>query len=132
MEEHSNRSTPLRPEGERVLNGPVVITDLNKYISQIKSEKTWGNSDHNSMTIFKSDNMRIVLIGMHQNAILKEHSTNAEISIQVLEGEITFTAEGDQTKLSIGQMVSLQTKVPHEVKADKESFFLLTLATLSK
>lgn len=132
MEEHLNKSTPLRPEGERVLNGPMVITDLNKYISQIKSEKTWENSDHNSITIFKSNNIRIVLMGMHQDFLLKEHATNAEISVQVLEGDILFTADGDESKLSRGEMVSLQTKVPHEIKAIKESFLLLTLATTSK
>lgn len=132
MEEHSNRSTDLRPEGNRVLNGPMVKIDLNKYIKQIKTEKTWNNSDHNSMTIFKSENMRIVLMGMHENALLKKHSANAVISVQVLQGEIIFTAEGFPTKLSMGQMVSLQTKIPHEIKANKESFFLLTVSGLSK
>ena len=129
MEQHSNKSTPLRPKGERVIEGPMVKADLRKYIAQIKSEKTWKTSDHNSITIFKSENMRIVLMGMHQNAILKEHSTKAEISIQVIEGEISFMANDKQILLSPGEIVTLQSKISHEIKANKECFFLLTLAT---
>lgn len=129
MSVHSNKPTSLRPEGERVLKGPMVTTDLNKYINQIKSEKTWKDSDHNSITIFKSENMRIVLMGMHKDFILKEHSATPEISIQVLEGEILFSTDKDETRLSKGEMVSLQTKIPHEIKANKESFMLLTLAS---
>ncbi len=132
MGQHSNKSTPLRPKGERVIEGPMVKADLNKYKAQIKTEKTWKTSDHNSITIFKSENMRIVLIGMHQNALLKEHSTKAEISIQVIEGEITFTTEENHIKLTAGELVTLKSKIPHEIKANKESVFLLTLFLLPK
>ncbi len=90
MENKSNEATPQRPDGDRMLNAPLVKMDLNNFITQIKQETTWADSDRNSITIFKSDSMRIVLIGLRQNAELKTHTANGIISVQVLEGKINM------------------------------------------
>jgi len=128
MEEKSNQSTPLRPQGERILSSNLVEMDVKQFIQQIKSEKVWAESDHNSITIFKSDKMRIVLIGMHEGATLKTHTANAIISVQVVEGLIKFTADEQTIALENGRMIALQEKIPHSVFAVEDSFFLLTLA----
>ena len=127
MENKSNEATPQRPEGGRMLNAPLVEMDLNKFITQIKKETTWSESDHNSITIFKSDSLRIVLLGLHENAELKTHTANGIISVQVLEGKISFQAEQQTVVLEKGQLIALHEKIPHSVLAIKESFFLLTL-----
>lgn len=128
MENKSNEATPQRPEGDRMLNAPLVEMDLNKYISQIRGETTWADSDRNAITLFKSDSMRIVLLGLHEAAELKTHTANGIISVQVLEGKIVFTAGQQTVSLEKDQMIALQEKLPHSVLALKESFFLLTLA----
>lgn len=128
MENKSNDATPQRPDGERVLNAPLVEMNLNEFIAQIKNEATWANSDRNSVTIFKSETMRIVLMGLHENAEMKPHKANGVISVQVLEGKIEFTAEPQTAHLEKGQMIALQENMTHSVKAVAESFFLLTLA----
>lgn len=127
MENKANESTALRPEGDRVLNAPLVEMDLNKFIAQLKQETTWADSDRNSITVFKSDNMTIVLMGMHANSELKTHMAKGHINVQVLEGEIQFTAQQQTVSMEKGQMVSLQENIPHGVLAIKESFFLLTM-----
>lgn len=132
MENKSNEATPQRPEGDRILNAPLVEMDLNKFIEQIKGESTWAESDRNSITIFKSNSMRIVLMGMHKDAELKTHTANGIISVQVLEGNITFTAAQSTVSLEKGQMIALQEMIPHSVLALEESFFLLTLVMNKK
>jgi quercetin dioxygenase-like cupin family protein len=69
----------------------------------------------------------MVLIGMHTNAELKEHTAIGNISVQVLDGEINFFTEQQKFTLTKGQMITLQANIPHSVTALKESFFLLTL-----
>ncbi len=128
MENKSNDATPLRPEGNRVLNAELVEMDLNAFINQIKNESTWKDSDRNSVTIFKSETMRIVLIGLHENAELTPHKANGMLSVQVLEGEIQFVTEQKTAHLEKGQMIALHENATHSVKALTESFFLLTLA----
>lgn len=128
----SNDATSQRPDGDRILYAPLVEMDLNKFIEQIKSETTWAESDRNSVAIFKSDTLRIVIIGLHENAELKPHKANGVISVQVLEGKIEFTAEQQTTQIEKGRMIALQENITHSVRALTDSFFLLTLAMNNK
>ncbi|MBK9631158.1 MAG: cupin domain-containing protein [Saprospiraceae bacterium] len=132
MENKSNDATPKRPEGERILNAPLVEMNLPEIIKQIKSEATWTNSDRNSVTLYKSETMRIVLLGLQKNAELKVHKSNGAISVQVLEGKINFTTEQENVLLDKGQMIALQENILHGVRAVTESFFLLTLVIKTK
>jgi len=128
MENKSNDATSQRPDGKRILNAPLVEMDLYKFIEQIKEETTWTDSDRNSVTIFKSETMRIVLLGLHENAELKPHKANGVISVQVLEGKINFITEQQTSLVAKGQMLALQENIPHSVFALTETFLLLTLA----
>jgi quercetin dioxygenase-like cupin family protein len=128
MENVHNDATPLRPEGNRDLNAPLVEMNLDKLIKQIKGEKTWVEGNHNSITIFKSDTMRIVLMGLHKDAQLKPHKANGVISVQVLEGKVNFITEQQTCIIEKGHMIALHENITHGVVALKESFFLLTLA----
>ncbi|MCO5259625.1 MAG: cupin domain-containing protein [Crocinitomicaceae bacterium] len=128
MESKSNNSTPQRPDGERALNANFIQMDLNKYMEQIKSEAKWETGEMNSITLFKSEAMRIVLIGLHKDAVLKTHTAKATISVQVVEGNIQFQAADAVAHLTKGQMITLQPNIPHGAIANEESFFLLTLA----
>jgi quercetin dioxygenase-like cupin family protein len=132
MENKSTDATPQRPDGDRILNAPLVEMDLAEVIKQIKSETTWANSDRNSVTLFKSETMRIVLIGLHENAELKPHKANGVISVQVFQGKIEFIAEQQHTYIEKGQIIALQENIVHSVKALTESFFLLTLSMNNK
>lgn len=128
MENKSNEATPQRPEGDRLLDAPLVTMNLNHLMEQVRNEPSWKDSDRNSITIYKSENMRIVLIGLQNNAELKTHTANGIISVQVLEGRIKFTTEQQVAELEKGQMLALKKQIPHSVLALKETFFLLTLA----
>ena len=128
MENKSNEATPKRPEGDRLLDAPLVTMDLNHLMEQVRNEPSWKDSDRNSITIYKSENMCVVLIGLHQNAELKTHTANGIINVQVLEGHIKFTTEQQVTELEKGQMLALKKQLPHSIFALKETFFLLTIA----
>ncbi len=129
MDIKSNDSTDLRPEGERVIDAPLVMMNLPEFIKQIKSEDTWKNSDRNAITIYKTNGLRIVLLALHEGAELKKHKAEGNISVQVLEGEIKFNTDDESVQLIKGNMIALHKGLPHSVQAIKESVFLLTLTT---
>ncbi|CAN5831201.1 hypothetical protein BH11BAC3_BH11BAC3_36950 [soil metagenome] len=129
MEIKKNESTDLRPEGDRLMDAPLVSIDIPEFIKLIKTEATWQNSDRNAMTVYKTNGMRIVLIALHEDAVMKKHTADGIINVQVLEGEILFTADEQPVVLNKGQMVALHKGLSHSVKAIKESVFLLTLTT---
>ncbi|WP_192823456.1 cupin domain-containing protein [Rufibacter sp. LB8] len=123
----SVEATPQRPAGARVLDAPLPILDLAHFITQVKEEKAWATKDRNALTLYKSDDVRVVLIGLHAGAQMDTHTAPGPISVQVLQGTIYFEALPQAIDLAAGQMLVLHTGVPHRVVAQNEAFFLLTL-----
>lgn len=123
-----NNPTELRPDGERILDAPLVHMDLKEFTKTIKSENAWKEKDRNAMTVYKTDGMRMVLIALHKDAVLERHTANGIISVQVLDGEINFSTDEQTVNLKEGQTVALHKMIPHEVSAVKESVLLLTLS----
>ena len=129
MEAKHNESTQLRPVGGRIMDAPLVSIDVPGFIKEIKSETAWKKNDRNAITIYKTDGMRIVLVALHEDAVMAKHTANGVISVQVLDGEIVFNTDHQSVVLKKGQMIALHKGEPHSVAAAKESVFLLTLAT---
>jgi quercetin dioxygenase-like cupin family protein len=128
MEEKNNDATPQRTK-DHLLDAQLVSIDIPLFIEQIKQESTWKDSDRNSITVFKTNGLRIVLIALHEGAELAKHTANGHISLQVLEGQLKFTTDLQSVELSKGQMLALHERIPHSVLAIKETIFLLTLTT---
>jgi quercetin dioxygenase-like cupin family protein len=124
----ANDATALRPEGERELDAPMITMDLPRLMTQIKEEQAYKTGDRTAITIFKSTGMRIVLVALHKGTEMKTHTAPGVISVQVLEGEITFSTEQTSADTSAGQMLALHAGIPHSVKAKEDSIFLLTLS----
>lgn len=128
MQEKSNDSTPKRPEGERALDAALVTVNLPFYIDQIKKEASWKESDRNAITLFKSDNLRLVLVALHQGAEMATHTSPGVLHIQVLEGQIRFITDQQTVELFKNQMLVLHERIPHSVIAESEAVFLLSIS----
>ena len=129
MEDKSNDPTPQRPEGGQLFDAPLLVLDLPALLAQVRQEPAYRTSDRNSLTVFKTDGMRIVLLALHAGAELKTHTAPGIISVQVLEGRLTFRTAEQATELAQGQLLTLHAGIPHSVTAVTEAVFLLTLAT---
>lgn len=121
-------ATAQRSEGHRLLDAPLVVLDLPALLTQIRQESTWHDSDRNSITAYKTDGLRLVLLALRAGAELKTHTAPGVISVQVLEGRLTFTAGAQVAELAPGQLLTLHAGIPHSVVAVTEAVFLLTLA----
>ena len=123
-----NESTPQRPEGDRVLNAPVVSVNIPEYIQILKSESTWKESDRNAITLYKTDKLQHVLVALHPGATLPDHQVNNSLTVHVYEGEIDFTVDGRTIRLKAGSMICLYPKMVHAVSSLSESVILLTVS----
>lgn len=132
MEIKYNESTDQRPEGERVLDAPLVTVSLTEFIKTIRHESAWKEKDRNAITIYKTNGLRMVLMAMHKGAVLARHTADGIISLQVLEGKIKFTTDEKTVTLKEGEILALHKGLHHSVEAVKESVFLLTLTTSLK
>ena len=129
MEQKYNESTPQRPEGARVVDDKVVAINVPSFLNTLKEESTWADSDRNAITVFKTNGLRVVLIGLHNGAEMSPYTANGIVSVQVLEGKISVLTDVRNMSLEIGHMAVLHKNVSHSIKAEVDSFFLLTLST---
>lgn len=106
--------------------------DLPLLMQQVKEGPAWLKGPRNALTVFKSGNLRIVLIALHKNGDLPKHTAPGMISVQVLEGYIRFSTEEKAVDLAQGQLVTLKEHIPHDVLALEESLILLTIALAAK
>ena len=127
MDEKFNEATKNRPEGDRPVDSPVVLIDIPSFIKQIKNEKAWDKNDRNSVTVFKTDKMRVVLVGLHKDAEMTTDHPDNVISIQVISGRIELHANDSTMEVRKKQVVALHEQVPYRVVAIKKSIFLLTV-----
>lgn len=128
MEINTLDATPQRPAGHRLLDAPLVVLNLPALLTQLRQEPAWQNGDRNSITAYKTDGLRIVLLALRAGAELKTHTAPGTISVQVLEGQLSFTAGPQTDTLKSGQMLVLHAGLAHSVAAMTDAVFLLTLA----
>jgi quercetin dioxygenase-like cupin family protein len=106
--------------------------DLAALLAQIKGEDTWQQGPRNAMTLHKEPGLQVVLIAMHANTTIPSHRADGPISVQVLEGRLTFRTEAHVVPLSPGQVLTLHAGMSHAVEALEESAFLLTMGTAAE
>jgi len=112
----------------RTLDNPLMVLNLDSFKEQIKHEQSFIEKNKNSITIFKSDGMRIVMIALGKGAELKTHTAAGVISVQVLEGEMQFISGQQSVELNAGKILALHQGIAHSVIASLDTIFLLTLS----
>lgn len=126
MEIKRNEATLNRPEGDRVLNAPYVFIDTPSFIDQVKQEKAWEKNDRNGITVFKSDNLTIVITALQASAEIKENTVDGLFTIQVLKGDARINTPDGDVNITAGQLLTFHPGVPHSIVALSDAVFLLS------
>jgi quercetin dioxygenase-like cupin family protein len=105
--------------------------DISHEITQLRMEDSWQRgTGRSSKTLVKHPDFRIVLTLMKPGSRMHEHRTDARISIQAVMGRIKLHLPQRTVELSAGQLLALDSEVPHDVEAEEEGAFLLTVGSL--
>ena len=127
MENTIIEATYNRPEGDREIDSPVLLIDIPDLIEQLKDENAWKENDRNSITVFKTGKMRIVLVALHKDATMKTERPENIFSLQVLKGKVKVTTEFTSTEVEKEKIVALHEQIQYSITALKKSMFLLTI-----
>ena len=125
MQTKYNEATLNRPEGDRLLDAPVVTMDFEKYIDQLKKETAWWKNDRNGITIYKTEGMTIVLTCLRKYAAIENNVSNGILTIQVLDGALDFISADISQTLKKNEAVAIHPGIEHTIKAKKDSSILL-------
>ena len=77
--------------------------------------------------IFQGTGVTIIRLTFAAGQVMREHSANAPLIVQVLDGEIRFRFSGEEYVMPAGAMLHVEPKVLHEVEAVTDAHVLLTL-----
>lgn len=70
---------------------------------------------------------RVVLFAFKAGQILKSHTTSSQILVQVVRGQITFTAGQHTAEGRVGTLFALEARVPHSITARTNAVVLVTM-----
>ena len=113
------------------LENPMLAFDLTAEIEHLRQETGW-QAGRNSKTLVKRADFRVVLTVMQSGARLHEHKAPGPISVQTVAGHIRMHAGKKLFDLPVGNLLSLERDIAHDVEALEDSAFLLTIGWAEK
>ena len=81
-----------------------------------------------SKLLIKADDLRVLLVAMDVDALMKEHHTDGTTTIQVLQGVLCIRIQEKPHALRAGQILTLEPQLKHDIDARDASSFLVTIA----
>lgn len=111
----------------RHLNDAVREVDL-----PASSLRTWnqleqGTSAYSSRTLVKQPGLRVLFVAMEKGALIPEHRTTGDVTLQVLSGRVRITVSGVELELPRGRLLAIAAELPHDLLALDASEVLLTI-----
>jgi quercetin dioxygenase-like cupin family protein len=133
MAQPNRKESQLSPVGHAMIGDtlgiPILQCDLGEEIQSLHKGAAWLQGiGPSSKTLVKHADLRIVLLAMKKKMCMHEHKTAATISVHTLTGHIRLRLPDRTVELPAGQLLVLDQCVPHDVEAEEDSAFLLTLS----
>jgi len=115
-------------EGEPTLSelSPMALFDVGAQVESIHREGRVGQD--RTVILLKTDSLRLIFRSFSEGASLPTHKAPGPITVQVLDGHIEFTAGTQTTPVRKGEVLALDSGIPHSVKALNNSAILITVA----
>ena len=112
---------------EAVFVGPDSSSQLDSVIAELKSEASHTRNRDAARTLLKAPDLRIVVVAIHRDGVIPEHTANGTVSIHALSGGVEVRLPSQTVQLAKGSLLVIPSRVAHEVTATEDSVFLLTL-----
>lgn len=111
---------------------PALTLDLNKEIAELITQPALQTAGRAAKTLAIRPDLRVVLTTIRKGTRISEHHVPGSISIQTLRGEIALHVDGHVTALPAGRVLLLDKGTAHDVVAQEDSTFLVTIAWSGK
>jgi quercetin dioxygenase-like cupin family protein len=115
---------------DRPLAAPMMIFDLEPRLRELREDESYRRSGRLGHTLAKSGRMRITLVALNGGVEVGTHHAESPMTIQLLEGALSFTVAGREHELKAGQVLFFGPGEAHDIRAMEESALLLTLSAL--
>jgi quercetin dioxygenase-like cupin family protein len=113
----------------RVLNGDVLVHHLTQDERTLDADLL-ARHGRTARTIVKEGPLRLTIMGIAAGGVLPAHRTDAQVTVHLLEGAVTFSAQGREYPLNTGDVLIFGPGVEHEARSATGGVFLLTVVYL--
>ncbi len=110
----------------RVLDSDILAYHLTQNDRMLDPELL-ARHGRTARTLVKEGSLRLTVMGMAAGNTLPAHRTDAQVTIHLLEGEVTFTAGGAEYPLKTGDVLVLAPGVEHGARSATGGVFLITV-----
>jgi quercetin dioxygenase-like cupin family protein len=107
---------------------PMAVFDVGAQLESARLQDPAETGKDRTVTLLKTDSLRVIFRSFSEGASLPTHKASGPITVQVLDGHIEFTAGVQTTPVRKGEVLALESGVPHSVKALSNSAILITVA----
>ncbi|MGD8747161.1 MAG: cupin domain-containing protein [Balneolaceae bacterium] len=80
-----------------------------------------------TLALMKTDDMEVIRMVIPRGKEITEHSVNGQLSVQCLEGKVTFAVDDHVNELTRGDWLYLNRNQPHSLQALADSVLLVTI-----
>jgi len=87
----------------------------------------WNEQGPRTRLLSDNGDSRLILLTLRAGQELKEHLSPSKLIVQVIEGSVAFTADGQQVILQAGMLCQIVTGLPHQLRAEKDTVLLLIM-----
>lgn len=126
----AGRASPKEPAYARTykLSGKRLQFLLKAEDDMLRERAGSASSGRAAKTLVKEGRLRLTLVALAKGTEIKQHQTEGPVSIQCLRGNVAIGAADGETELTSGGLLVLERKVPHAVRAIRESAILITMS----
>jgi quercetin dioxygenase-like cupin family protein len=104
-----------------------VSFDLETVARELRAEEPYQREGHTARTLIRTPDLRVVVIALRAGKTMSEHHANVTASVQTLSGHIRLQLPDRGVDVPEGQLLVLGAGLSHDVYAEADSTFLLTL-----
>lgn len=84
-------------------------------------------AESRTTTLIKTEVLEVIRLMVPAGKEIPSHQAPGEITVQCLDGSVTFTAGGESKVLKAGELLYLASEVPHSLHGIDDASVLLTI-----
>ena len=120
----------LRPHPEDRLASPVQVVDLAAAAAELRAEPHAPVAGHRQIAVVRHGPVTIIQFVFDEGGLVKEHSAEGVVTIQVLSGLLQVVVEDEAREVGPDELMALAPGVSYSVLALAPSDMLLTVHRL--
>jgi quercetin dioxygenase-like cupin family protein len=114
----------------RPLTGPMLTFELATQIAELRGDESYRRSGRLGRTLARSGRLRIVLVVLESDVEIDTHHAESPMTIQTIEGGITFRVDGSDHALHAGEVLFFGQGEAQQIRATERTALLLTLSAV--